>query len=1692
MAELTGQADDQGTGVELRQRAVRLFEYLHAVRALREQPVRQLDSYADRCWWRADIPDHPAVRVATDTEEGWMVVGKASLPAPPPVPHDLIGLLDRERADDPTREPRLASNVDDRVGDEQEATAQANQVLETWLRAEWRPWATRARPALQARRLYEELYDLRLRLQREEAVTELVWGHGVIGWRVDGEQVLHPLITSRMLLRFDPNSGEIAVVPEGEGQLNLEIEILQGLNITGFDLLVDQRQRFRAAPVDPWGPEIRSLYERLLHPLGLDSRLVEEERPAPPAAAPTITNTWTLFVRRRSTLYQRFFQGLVEALRNPEATVPAPLAAVLADEPSTLNVAGGEEEWRRIGERLLMPLPANAEQEDIAKRLARHRGVTVQGPPGTGKTHTIANLVSHLVAHGKRVLVASHKEQPLAVLREKIPEPIRDLCVSVLGASGAALSQLERSVQAIHERAADLDHAAARLEIARAEDELDLAQREVARLRSRILRTVEREWEPYPLGDREFLPSELARWVKANSDRLSFIPDALAHDTEPPLDTGDLAALYRLARSVAGDDRDAAMRSRPPVERLPTGEDLRLWFERLTELRAGLAPTEGWVEGWSSIEAIGPEELAKLASAVEASVARLETLSEPWLIRLRDGVSQSVEEYGWWRDQCKLLREAIDNIARYRSLLAGHVVSLPKSGLPSKETVVGLHELRDRLAAGKPVSRIFQRDLAALQSACEVDGELPRTAEDVELLLVLARLGRLRYELVNRWNDAVGRIGGTLLDRASMHPESEIVGHLGRMEAALAWENGEWDGLRERLQAAAIRSPERPDVHALRDLVTILRIAQTRFDERDRTRRLNDLWAYLRAGEGTTDASPLWHQLRSALRDHNLAAWDDARAEATRLAGIQGEVEALETLASRLSLAAPRWAALIVETGGDEQRCGDPSLAGQAWSWRQAETWLTELLRGDDPTELQRRLEAGLQRVAELTTRLAAASAWLAVGERLTDAQRRSLTKWAQALQKVGKGTGKYAPRWRAEAQQAMQQARGAVPVWVMPAYRVVESFDPADEPFDVVILDESSQCDVFALALLGIARKAIVVGDDKQISPQAVGVDQEAVHQLIAQHLRGIPDAAMLDVTSSLYDVAKRTFPGVIMLKEHFRCLPEIIQFSNDLAYGGEILPLREETADESWRPVVDVLVPDGYREAGSDVNPPEADRIVDQIATMCQDPRYEGKTIGVISLLGEAQAQRIETQLIARLGEREIERRRLRCGNAYHFQGDERDVMFLSLVVAGGDQRIGAMNKQADRQRVNVAASRARDQLWCVHSVTAEQLHPEDVRARLIRYCRNPYKAAAQYGDLADKCDSDFERDVLRQLLSRGFAVQVQHRVGRFRIDLVVRGRRSRLAVECDGDAFHPPEQWEADRRRQEILERLGWKFFRVRGSAFYRDRDAALVPLWDRLETMGIRPGDHDQPATSWLEAADALHPSGEPDSPISPSGIRGQDSPSVAGPQLAHPVEQEVEVTEPYERSTPARRSAQAEATMPDLGLKALVTWSPRPMPDIHVAPTAKVAEAMIEIVRAEGPILASRAYELYVRANGGQRVGRALRYGLSQATGVAVRRGWLAELPGVQPGRENRTLYLPGTAQVVPRVRGDRDLEQIPVSEVAEVIRRIWQRDPTLAGETLKRTLLAVYDRARLTAGASLFLDRCMREAETNRHDQGEA
>src|SRR5262249_40588419 len=111
----------------------------------------------------------------------------------------------------------------------------------------------------------------------------------------------------------------------------------------------------------------------------------------------------------------------------------------------------------------------------------------------------------------------------------------------------------------------------------------------------------------------------------------------------------------------------------------------------------------------------------------------------------------------------------------------------------------------------------------------------------------------------------------------------------------------------------------------------------------------------------------------------------------------------------------------------------------------------------------------------------------------------------------------------------------------------------------------------------------------------------------------------------------------------------------------------------------------------------------------------------------------------------------------------------------------------------------------------------------------------------------ESWFELEVALAIAGRGFRVVPQFEMADKRIDLMVEGSSSRLAVECDGDEWHGPERFADDMHRQRKLERMGLTFFRVRDSAFYANRETALAPLWKELSRLGIfsltRPPDAD---------------------------------------------------------------------------------------------------------------------------------------------------------------------------------------------------------------------------------------------------------
>lgn len=290
-----------------------------------------------------------------------------------------------------------------------------------------------------------------------------------------------------------------------------------------------------------------------------------------------------------------------------------------------------------------------------------------------------------------------------------------------------------------------------------------------------------------------------------------------------------------------------------------------------------------------------------------------------------------------------------------------------------------------------------------------------------------------------------------------------------------------------------------------------------------------------------------------------------------------------------------------------------------------------------------------------------------------------------------------------------------------MPEYKIPEQLPPEFGDFDLVILDEASQSDITALAALARGKKILVVGDEEQVSPTAVGIPVQKINALRAEYLDGLPNAALIDENSSIFEVTKRMHPeSHVMLREHFRCVAPIIQFSTRF-YNNSLVPLRVPKASERFDPpLADVYIPGATRQGKT--NPFEARWIVDEIARIIEDPAHNGRDIGVISLIGGEQAEKIGRMLVEdeRIGPEVIEERRIIYGDARTMQGQERSIVFLSMVVTPG--RVTSQSSKPDQQRFNVAMSRAKDRLYLVRSVNLNDLKPTDIKADILAHFADP----------------------------------------------------------------------------------------------------------------------------------------------------------------------------------------------------------------------------------------------------------------------------------------------------------------------------------------------------------------------------------
>jgi very-short-patch-repair endonuclease len=754
---------------------------------------------------------------------------------------------------------------------------------------------------------------------------------------------------------------------------------------------------------------------------------------------------------------------------------------------------------------------------------------------------------------------------------------------------------------------------------------------------------------------------------------------------------------------------------------------------------------------------------------------------------------------------------------------------------------------------------MFDKKLSNAFSSIQVNGNPISSQEDCKAVLAYIEQSEKRQRLARQWDELMANNGAPHFFALGKEPEEICKRRIPAIKRYLDWQDSEYFLLISQIEQANLNADliflysdfDSEQARIEKALMAIKQVVPQHVG-------LAKIFMAMCAIESQIDKSvsvlsnpvlrnsSLCNSMNEALNNRDVAEYSRLFQVFSNLYNKKFILERRKLLLNMLGRIAPGWALAVSNRDGVHGDSICPDNIEAAWKWKQFYNIIEDLLA--QPLAAWQREQVKLSvELRQETAKLVSLKAWyhlLIRTEKNLD-MKQALTGWKLTVKKIGKGTGKNAPSLKRQAREQMAKCQAAVPAWIMPISRALDNLDPAKNRFDVVIIDEASQSDISALAIVYMADKAIVVGDDKQVSPMAVGLDIDKISALQKMYIGDVfQNWHLYDAKTSLYDIVGTTYPS-LMLQEHFRCLPDIIGYSNKLSYDYKIKPLRDTNDCKTLPAVISYRVDDGRREGRRKTNAGEANKIVALLLACIEQPEYENATFGVISLLGGEQAEVVQKLLLEHIDPVEYDRRKILCGDASHFQGDERDIIFLSMVDNNeGDGPLALRGEgvaQSTKQRYNVAASRAKNQLWIIHSLDyAADLKPGDIRRDLLEYAENPQAYSEAIGKVETKAESPFEAAVGKLLVAEGYNIVQQWEIGAYRIDMVAVYQGRKIAIECDGERYHSTDdQVRSDMERQTILERLGWRFIRIRGSEYYKNPDAAIKRVIAELNEYGIIP-------------------------------------------------------------------------------------------------------------------------------------------------------------------------------------------------------------------------------------------------------------
>jgi len=807
----------------------------------------------------------------------------------------------------------------------------------------------------------------------------------------------------------------------------------------------------------PWEKEkLVELFRRFVHVIDPQGAFREERAPLEEASLPEHPQIhWEPIILFRQRDIGIFATRLEEAIERVKSLSELP--QLFAHISGLVSAEGQVSPWetaRESWDQILFPLPSNEEQREIIEKLGRDLVVLVQGPPGMGKSHTIANLICHLLAHGKRVLVTSQTSRALKVLYEKLPDSIQPLCITALGDRKEDIDRMQRSVEGILEAKARYTPEERQKEIERLSKALDQTRRDLRRVEEELRDHATREGKllQVPGTSYQGVPGELARRLREEEKDYGWICDSLSPSCPLPSSGEELREARRILLDIPPERREELTLPWPKPEEFPSPELLEELWQREAFLDTELAQLGVSQGEYQKLLTAGQEVLKEKAQKAKSLHQNLSLMTpeKGWLQEaLRDLLAGSRRPF--WEALERDSSSLIEGIHREEEAIGAAVEGLSLSVQVAREQAQALFSNLES-GGGFGLFWVFRpkivRKTRDLWVKVRVNGLSCRDLGVLAQLLSHLRCRERLEKLESLWQDCFGETSRlSLRKRVALFAEAQK-----RLQALLSLEVDVRELERWLTNKLGFATPVR-SLSELKKASDLFQAACFYLEKEEIRKKLQEIQKVFATINPET-AHRVTAELRKALLDKSPEGYRQVYGELRAMTAERAQLSFAERVLERWKESAPRATEKFLANLSDLQWPQKLQDVPKAWQWAIARTYLEGFQREHlGLAQLQERKKELENKEARLIEQLAASRAWRFLLERMKYPELQSLSAWKQAYQKIGKGTGKYTSRYRREAQCHLKGCRSAVPAWILPFHSLLDTVQIEPDLFDVVIV---------------------------------------------------------------------------------------------------------------------------------------------------------------------------------------------------------------------------------------------------------------------------------------------------------------------------------------------------------------------------------------------------------------------------------------------------------------------------------------------------------------------------------------------------------------------------------------------------------------------------------------------------------------